>query len=380
MGNSLYGKNFLRTSDLEKSEVETVLQTAKRLCALQKANVSSKVFDSGLAVSMVGEEKEPGMDLAFAAGCDLIGLTVREFPGRVPNSAVEESAALTSVLTDVVGIRDSAYIERSTRYQRRMSNGYERNFESGAVSGRPFLLNLESDEDSPIETLAMLQTAAEVFGKTEALKGKKLALCWAYSPSGTKPLSVPQGVLSLFCRFGMEIVFASPKGYDLMPGAEEKAAQECEKSGGSFKRAYAMEEALSGADFVCPVSFAPYSFLEEKTEIYAGTKDTAPEILEMELREQNAALTDWEYTESREELTKNGKAMLFHPLPADVTDLSCVRGEMTAQIYHAHAKDLFSAAENRPYIIAALILLSRCEDPETTLRLLEERGSKRCLG
>lgn len=378
MGNSLYGKNFLRTSDLEKAEVETVLQTAKRLCELRKANVSPKIFDSGLAVSMVGEEKEPGMDLAFAAGCDLVGLTVREFPGRVPNSTVEESAALTSALTDVVGIRDSAYIERSTRYQRRMSNGYERNFESGAVSERPFLLNLESDEDSPIETLAMLETAA--FDGTEALKGKKLALCWAYSPSGTKPLSVPQGVLSLFSRFGMEIVFASPKGYDLMPGAEEKAAQECENSGGSFKRVYKMEEALSGADFVCPVSFAPYSFLEEKTEIYAGTKDTAPEILEMELREQNAALTDWEYTESGEELTKNGKAMLFHPLPADVTDLSCVRGEMTAQIYHAHAKDLFSAAENRPYIIAALILLSRCEDPEETLRLLEEQGSKRCLG
>lgn len=380
MGNSLCGKNVLRTADFEKEELETVLQTAKRLRALREQNVSPKVFDSGLAVSMVNNNRDTGMDFAFAAGCDLLGLTLREVPGRAQNSAIEEEAAMTSFFSDVVGIRDSEYIEKSARYMRRMANAYERNAEGGAVFGRPFVLNLESDEDSPVETLALLEAAAENFGGTENLKGKKLALCWAYSPDGTRPLSVPQGILSLFSRFGFAITLASPEGYDLLPGTEEKTAEACEKSGGSFTKVTTMEEALNGADIVCPVNWAPYSFLESKTEIYAGTSDTAIEILEMELKEKNAGLVDWEYTESKEELTKDGKAVLFHPLPADVTDLSCVRGEMTAQVYHAHARDLFGAAEFRPYIVAALILLSCCEDPEEAFTRMEKEGAKRCFG
>lgn len=380
MENSLCGKNILRTADLTKEELETVLQTAERLRELREKNRSPKIFDSGLAVSMVNNNRDAGMDFAFAAGCDLLGLTLREIPGRAQNGAIEEEAAMTSFFSDVVGIRDSEYIEKSSRYIKRMADAYERNAEGGAVSGWPFVLNLQSDEDSPVETLSLLEAAAKKFGGTENLKGKKLALCWAYSPDGTRPLAVPQGILSLFSRFGFAITLASPEGYDLMPGTEEKTAEVCQKSGGSFTKVSTMEEALDGADIVCPINWAPYSFLECKTEIYAGASDIAPELLEMELKEKNAALVDWEYTEGREEKTKDGKAALYHPLPADVTDLSCVRGEMTAQVYHAHAADLFGTAEFRPYIVAALILLSRCEAPEEAFATMEKESAKRCFG
>ena len=46
------------------------------------------------------------------------------------------------------------------------------------------------------------------FGGVENLKGKKLAMTWAYSPSYGKPLSVPQGVIGLMTRFGMDVVLA----------------------------------------------------------------------------------------------------------------------------------------------------------------------------
>ena len=39
-------------------------------------------------------------------------------------------------------------------------------------------------------------------GGVETLKGKKLAMTWAYSPSYGKPLSCPQSLISLLPRFG----------------------------------------------------------------------------------------------------------------------------------------------------------------------------------
>ena len=63
----------------------------------------------------------------------------------------------------------------------------------------------------------------------ESLKGKKVAMTWAYSPSYGKPLSVPQGVIGLFTRFGMDVTLAHPEGYDVMPEVEEVARKNCEK-------------------------------------------------------------------------------------------------------------------------------------------------------
>ena len=50
------------------------------------------------------------------------------------------------------------------------------------------------------------------FGSLENLKGKKIAMTWAYSPSYGKPLSVPQGIIGLMTRFGMEVDLAYPEG------------------------------------------------------------------------------------------------------------------------------------------------------------------------
>ena len=60
------------------------------------------------------------------------------------------------------------------------------------------------------EHLAWLR---EHFGSLENLKGKKIAMTWAYSPSYGKPLSVPQGIIGLMTRFGMEVTLAHPEGY-----------------------------------------------------------------------------------------------------------------------------------------------------------------------
>ena len=48
-------------------------------------------------------------------------------------------------------------------------------------------------------------------------------MTWAYAPSYARPLSVPQGVATLFPRFGMDVVLAHPPGFELMPEVIERA-------------------------------------------------------------------------------------------------------------------------------------------------------------
>ena len=59
-------------------------------------------------------------------------------------------------------------------------------------------------------------TAREKFGAT-GLRGRKIAVSWAYAPSYQKPMSVPQSLIALFPRFGMDVVLAHPPEFDLLP-------------------------------------------------------------------------------------------------------------------------------------------------------------------
>src|SRR5699024_1602774 len=97
------------------------------------------------------------------------------------------------------------------------------------------------------------------FGGVENLKGKKVAMTWAYSPSYGKPLSVPQGVIGLMSRFGMDVVLAHPEGYEVMPEVEAVAAANAAKTGGTFTKTHSMAEAFKDADIAYPKSWAPFA-------------------------------------------------------------------------------------------------------------------------
>ena len=77
------------------------------------------------------------------------------------------------------------------------------------------MVNLQCDEDHPTQTLADLCWLRERF--PDGLAGRKVTVSWAYSPSYGKPLSVPQGVLGLMTRLGLDVVLAHPPGYELLP-------------------------------------------------------------------------------------------------------------------------------------------------------------------
>ncbi len=378
-GNGLYRKDFLRTWDMSDDDVVLIASVAAALKAMRDRNISSKVFDSGIAVSMFNNSRNMGMEFAFASGCDMLGLTLREMSGRIGNGSLAENAAMVSYMADVIGIRDGRYIEKSSRYMSRMVATLKESRDSGIMAQRPYVINLGSDEDSPVQTISDLEHMASRFGGIENLRNKKIAVTWAYSPDGTRPLSVPNGVVSLVSRFGMDVVLAAPEGYDLMPDVYERAAASSESSGGSFTKTESMEEAFDGADIVYPVNWAPYNFLQNRTDFCDANLERGIELLEHELKEQNMKYIDWECTESMMERTKNGSALFLHDLPAEITDISCIRGEMTAQVYNANRDSLLAQAGLRPYVIAAMVMLTRSEDPKAVLKSLVEKGARRYI-
>ena len=76
-------------------------------------------------------------------------------------------------------------------------------------------------------------------------------------------------------------------------------------------------------------------------------------------------------------LTKDGKALYLHCLPADISGVSCEEGEVDASVFDRYRIPLYKQASFKPYIIAAMILLSKYEKPQDILKMLEERSVPR---
>jgi knotted carbamoyltransferase YgeW len=193
-------------------------------------------------------------------------------------------------------------------------------------------------------------------------------MTWAYSPSYGKPLSVPQGIIALLTRLGMEVVLAHPKGYEVMPEIETLAAAQAEKSGGSFRKTHSIAEAFEGAEIVYPKSWAPFAAMEQRTALFGEGNTPGIEALERELLQTNAQHKDWECTEELMSKTADGKALYLHCLPADISGVSCKAGEVAASVFDRYRDSLYKEAGNKPYIIAAMILLAKVKEPQALLK------------
>jgi knotted carbamoyltransferase YgeW len=290
---------------------------------------------------------------------------------------VRETANMISFMADVIGIRDDMYIGKGNAYMREVSKAVEQGYKDGILEQRPTVVNLQCDIDHPTQCMSDMLHIIHHYGGVENLKGKKLAMTWAYSPSYGKPLSVPQGVIGLMTRMGMEVVLAHPEGYEVMRDVEETAVKNAKESGGSFIKTNSMAEAFADADIVYPKSWAPYLAMEKRTKLYEKGDLDGIKALEKELLAQNANYKDWECTEELMSTTKDGKALYLHCLPADITGVSCREGEVEASVFDRYRIPLYKEASFKPYIIAAMIFLSKVENPQQTLKEIENRGQLR---
>jgi knotted carbamoyltransferase YgeW len=380
LNTDLFGKDFLLTWEKSDDELKAILEIAAILKQMRDENISPRVFDSGLAVSIF-RDNSTRTRFSFASASNLLGMAVQDMDETKSQIAhgetVRETANMISFLTDAIGIRDDMYLGEGNKYMREVAEALDEGFEKGVLPNRPGIVNLQCDMDHPTQSMADLLHLKKEFGSLEELKGKKIVMSWAYSPSYGKPMSVPQGIIALMTRYGMDVELAYPEGYDLIPEIVDLAKENAKKSGGSFKVSHDMKEAMKDADIVYPKSWAPFHIMQERTELLKKKDMKGLEELEKKALANNAKHKDWEYTEEMRQTTKNGDALYMHCLPADISDVSCIQGEVEAQVFEKYRIKTYQEAGFKPYIIAAMMFANKFDNPVAVLQSILEEGKKR---
>ncbi|MBI5764370.1 MAG: knotted carbamoyltransferase YgeW [Planctomycetes bacterium] len=376
----IHNKDFLRTWDHPVETLHGVLHVAAALEAMHRANISCRAFQSGLGVSIF-RDNSTRTRFSFNSACNLLGLGVADLDEGKSQIAhgetVRETANMISFTAEAIGIRDDIFLGEGHKYMKEVAAAVDEGFREGVLPQRPAVINLQCDEDHPTQSMADLMHLIQTYGSIDALKGKKIAMSWAYSPSYGKPLSVPQGVITLMTRFGMNVVLAHPEGYDLIPDTLAVSEKHAKASGGSFTKTHSMEEAFKDADIVYPKSWAPFRVMEERTRILRAKENDKLAALEKEALSNNAKFKNWECTEKMMSLTRGGKAHYMHCLPADITGVSCKEGEVAATVFERYRIPTYREASHKPFVIAAMMLMTRFEKPGQVLKALADKVTPR---
>ncbi len=368
-----YGKDFLLTWEKTDDEIRALMLVAECFYQMHKDRRPFRVFDTGLAVSIF-RDKSTRTRFSFASAVNALGLGLSELDEEKSQvshgETVRETANMISFMTEVIGIRDDMYLGEGNAYMREVAQAVQEGFEKGVLHQRPTIVNLQCDIDHPTQASADLLHLKNRFGSLENLRGKKLAMTWAYSPSYGKPLSVPQGIIGLMTRFGMDVSLAYPEGYGLIPDVVQTAGQNSRKSGGKFEVVSSMEEAFRGADVVYPKSWAPYDVMLKRTPLLKKGDKEGLKQLEKECLANNARYKSWECDEAKMKLTKGGNALYMHCLPADISNVSCSQGEVSKGVFEKYRLATYEEASYKPFIIAAMIFLSRVKDSPGLMKKL----------
>ena len=366
----LHAKDLLLTWEQTPDELKLVLKVAEALKRLRARNIDTRVFGTGIGVSIF-RDNSTRTRFSFTTALNLLGLGQQDLDEGKSQIAhgetVRETANMVSFCAEAVGIRDDMYLGAGNAYMREVGAALDDGFANGVLPQRPAVINLQCDIDHPTQSMADLAWLQEHFGSLDKLRGKKIAMTWAYSPSYGKPLSVPQGVIGLMTRFGMDVTLAHPKGYDLIPAVVKVAQKNAKASGGSFRQVGTMEEAFKGADIVYPKSWAPFKVMQRRTVLLRAGDHDGLKALEKTCLAQNAEHQHWHCDEAMMKRTKGGKALYMHCLPADISGLSCKRGEVSQGVFEKYRIATYKEAGWKPYIIAAMILARRYADPAQVL-------------
>lgn len=379
---NMVNRDFLLTWERNDDEIRAVLDVAQLMSDLHKSGTSFRAFDTGLAISIF-RDNSTRTRFSFASAANALGLGLSELDEEKSQIAhgetVRETANMISFLAETIGIRDDMFLGEGNKYMREFGASLQEGFENGILHQRPTIVNLQCDIDHPTQSLADLMHLKNTFGSVEDLRGKKIAMTWAYSPSYGKPLSVPQGIIGLMSRFGMKVSLAHPEGYGLIPEVIEQAKKQSVQSGGSFEIVNTMEEAFKDADIVYPKSWAPFHVMQRRTVLLNSNDKPGLKELEKECLANNARYKNWECDKDKMKLTKDGKALYMHCLPADISGVSCQEGEVSQDVFEKYRLSTYAEAGYKPFVIAAIIYLSRIQDPVQKLRTIVANNKKKNL-
>ncbi|HZT96281.1 MAG TPA: ornithine carbamoyltransferase [Chloroflexota bacterium] len=322
---TLRGKDYIATQDWTTEEIESLLEVAGDLKRRFALGEPTRLLPDK-TLFMIFFDKSTRTRNAFEAGMTQLGGHAHDLNPDIMQISHGETARDTGIILSRYGhgiaVRHDLEPGAGDAYIRELA-------EHADVP----VINLQSDVDHPTQTLADLMTMREKF--PEGLRGRKVAVSWAYAPSYAKPMSVPQGLIWLLTRFGLEVTLAHPPEYSLMSNIVEDARENARKSGGSFQIVDDMDEAFRDADIVYPKSWGVESLF--------GQPERALEL--------NKKYQSWICNVERMKLAKPD-AIYMHCLPAD-------RGyEVTDEVIDGPQSVVFDEAENRLHTAKAIMALT----------------------
>jgi N-acetylornithine carbamoyltransferase len=201
-----------------------------------------------------------------------------------------------------------------------------------AAASRVPVLNMQCDVYHPFQILADLMTIIE---KKGSLRGLKMNVGYAYASSYQKPISVPQSLILLMTRYGMDIRLTHPPEFKLMPDIVQQAKDNTRKHGGSFEMLDDFDAGFQEADIIYAKSWGA---------LLTTTDD-----------EESARIgrqyTDWITDERRMALAKPD-AIYMHCLPADRNI------EVTDGVIDGPNSVVYDEAENRLHVQKAVMALT----------------------
>jgi ornithine carbamoyltransferase len=322
---TLRGRDYIETLDWTTEEIDEAIVLAGELKARFKAGESTRILPDK-TLFMLFLDKSTRTRNAFEAGMTQLGGHAHYLDAEKTQVAHGESPKDMGIILSSYG-HGIAIRHDLIPYE---GNAYIREVATWAETP---VINLQCDVDHPTQTLADLMTIREQRGGD--LRGMKVAVSWAYAPSYAKPLSVPQGLMMLLPRFGIDVAVAHPPGFDLMPETVERATKAASDGGGTISFTNDMDEAFADADVVYPKSWGRLDLFTDETAALADA----------------ARYQDWICDERRMDLAEDD-ALYMHCLPAD-------RGtEVTDAVIDGPHSVVFQEAENRLHTGKALMALT----------------------
>jgi N-acetylornithine carbamoyltransferase len=325
------GKDYITTEEWTNNEIEVLLDVSVDLRRKFKARIPHRHLPDQ-TVFLMFFDKSTRTRNSFEAGITQLGGHAHFLTADAMQLSHGESPKDTGIILSRYGhgiaIRHDLIPGEGNLYMREVAKWAD-----------VPVINMQCDVDHPCQTLADLMTMRDKLGRD--LRGKKVAVSWAYAPSYAKPLSVPQGLIMLLPRFGIDVTLAHPPEYFLMPETMEAARRNAKKSGARFEVVHDMEEAFRNADAVIPKSW--------------GCLDTMGSDPQESLRIAKK-YTHWICNDERMGLTKPG-SLYMHPLPADRNN------EVTDAVIDGPHSVVFDEAENRLHTCKAIMATTMAYEP-----------------
>jgi len=318
-------RDYIETKDWTNEEIELALDTAADLKVMFKEGKPHRYLPDK-TIFLFFFDKSTRTRNSFEAGATQLGGHAHFIAAETSQVAHGESprdmGIILSSYGHAVAIRHDLVPGEGNSYMREVAKHAE-----------VPVLNMQCDIDHPFQTLADLMTIREEFGND--LRGRKIAVSWAYAPSYAKPMSVPQGLITLMPRFGLDVVLAHPPEYKLMDSEMQYARKAAKENGVNFEVVDTMEDAFKDADIVYPKSWGIESLFHKPEE-----------ALEISKKYKH-----WICDEEKMKLTKD-EAIYMHCLPAD-------RGnEVTDAVIDGPKSRVFPEAANRLHTCKSVMALT----------------------